>query len=141
MPTLSFVPCIAEVSMDRIRLDTLQDTCDFFGPGLDLDIYFWKKNWIRTGSGYLFDFYNEIFLRVIQDVTNAGAVIFFPMIFIFTKKSKWFCQCVLHSSQSMLIHVTSLQIFSGELELASCSYVAGMLLFVLLCWVAYVCVV
>jgi len=39
-------------------LDILQDTCDFFGSGMDLDIYFWKK-WIRTGStgsGYLFDF-------------------------------------------------------------------------------------
>jgi len=23
-------------------LDILQDTCDFFGSGLDLDIYFWK---------------------------------------------------------------------------------------------------
>ena len=65
-------------------LDILQDTCNYFGSGLDLDIYF-KKNWIRTGSGYTFDFYKEIFLRVIQDVTNDGAVVFFAMIFIFTK--------------------------------------------------------
>jgi len=33
----------------------------------------------------LFDFYNETYLRVIQDVTNDGAVVFFVMIFIFTK--------------------------------------------------------
>jgi len=65
-------------------LDILQDTCNYFGSGLDLDIYL-KKNWIRTGSGYTFDFYKEIFLRVIQDVTNDGTVVFFAMIFIFTK--------------------------------------------------------
>jgi len=29
-----------------------------------------EKNWIRTGLRYLLDFYNEISLRVIQDVTN-----------------------------------------------------------------------
>jgi len=30
-------------------------------------IFIFEKNWIRTGSGYLFDFYNEISLRVIQE--------------------------------------------------------------------------
>ena len=54
---------------------------DFFGSGLELDIHFWK-NWIRTGSGYWFDFYNEFFLRVIQNVTNNRGSVFFPMIFI-----------------------------------------------------------
>jgi len=34
----------------------------------------------------LFDFDNEIFLRVIQDVTNDSGCVFFAMIFIFTKK-------------------------------------------------------
>jgi len=54
----------------------------FFGSGLDLYVYFWKK-WIRTGSGYLFNFCNEIFLKVIQeDVTNDGAVVLFDLIFI-----------------------------------------------------------
>jgi len=39
----------------------------------------------------LFDFYNEIILRVIQDATNDGAVVFFAiMIFIFTKNQKGF---------------------------------------------------
>jgi len=49
-------------------------------------IFIFEKNWIRIGLGYLFDFYNEIFLRVIQDVTNDCVVVFFAMIFIFTKK-------------------------------------------------------
>jgi len=35
-------------------------------------IFIFEKNWIRTGSVYLFGFYNEISLRVIQDVTNDG---------------------------------------------------------------------
>jgi len=43
-------------------------------------IYIFEKNWIRTGSGYLFDFYNEISLRVIQDVTNDGVPVFFAII-------------------------------------------------------------
>jgi len=38
----------------------------------------------------LFDFYNKIFLRVIQDVTNDGAVVFFAMNFIFTKNQNDF---------------------------------------------------
>jgi len=45
-------------------------------------IFIFEKNWIRIGSGYWFDFYNEIFLRVIQDVTNDGGSVFFAMIFI-----------------------------------------------------------
>ena len=62
-------------------LEVLQDTCDFFGSGLDLDINFWKKldqDRIRI----LVWFYNEIFLRVIQDVTNDGGSVFFIMVFI-----------------------------------------------------------
>jgi len=72
----------------------------FFGSGLDLEIIF-EKNWIRTGSGYLFDFYNKIFLREIQDVTNDGAVVFFTiMIFIFTKnKNEFVSMCCTHHNQ------------------------------------------
>ena len=72
-------------------MDILSDTCDFFGSGLDLNIQFLKK----IGSGYWFDFHNEIFLRVIQDVTNDGGSVFFAMAL--------YCQYVLHSSQSMVI--------------------------------------
>jgi len=45
-------------------------------------IFIFEKNWIRTGSGYWFDFYNDIFLRVIQDVTNDGGSVFLDMVFI-----------------------------------------------------------
>jgi len=86
-------------------LDILQNTCDFFESGLDLDIYF-GKNWIKTGSGYSFDLYNEISMRVIQDVTNDAWWYRNVLVFIFTKKSKLFCQYVVHLSQSMIIHVT-----------------------------------
>jgi len=48
-------------------------------------IFIFEKNWIRTGSGYLFDFYNEISLRVIQDVTNDSACVFFTEVFILQK--------------------------------------------------------
>jgi len=34
----------------------------------------------------LFDFYNEISLRLIQDVTNDGGNVFFAIDFIFTQK-------------------------------------------------------
>ena len=85
-------------------------SCRLLSIFLDQDwiwIFIFEKNWIRTGSGYLFDFHNEIFLRVIQDVTNDGAAVFLGKIFIFTKKSNWFCQYVLHPSLSMIIRFTS----------------------------------
>jgi len=68
--------------MDRIRSGC---PAGFLRFCLDQDwiwIFVFEKIWIRTRSGYLFDFYNEIFLRVIQDVTNDVAVVFFAMIFI-----------------------------------------------------------
>jgi len=68
-------------------------------------IFIFEKGWIRTGSGYLFDFYNEISLRVIQDVRNYGGSVFFAMVFIFTNKIKMFCQYVLCSLQPMIIRV------------------------------------
>ena len=63
-------------------------------------IFIFEKIWIRTGSGYFFDFYNKIFLRVIQDVTNDGAGVFFDMIFIFTKNQNDFVSmCCTHHSR------------------------------------------
>jgi len=58
-------------------------------------IFVFEKNWITTGSRYFFDFYNEIFLRVIQDGTNDGAVavVFFAMIFISTKNQNGWLVC------------------------------------------------
>ena len=64
--------------------------------------------WIRIGFGYLFlkkirsgqDFYKEIFLTVIQDVTNDGAVVFFAMVFIFTKDQNYFVSmCCTHHNR------------------------------------------
>jgi len=92
-------------------LDNLQDPCDFFGSGVDLDVYFWKE-FVRTGSGYFFDIYNERSLRVIQDVTNYGGRVFFAMVCI--KKSKWFCHYVQHSSQSMIIRATYRTFFPAK---------------------------
>jgi len=70
--------------MDRIRIGYPAGYLQLFWIRIGFG-YLFKKNWIRTGSGYTFDFYKEIFLRVIQDVTNDGTVVFFAMIFIFTK--------------------------------------------------------
>jgi len=84
---------------------------------------------IKFGSGYWFDFYNEISRRVIQDVTNDGGSVFFAMVFMFTKQSKLFYQYVVHSSQSMIIRITLSYFISGEMELVSCSYNVGMLLY------------
>jgi len=70
-------------------------------------IFIFEKNRIRTGSGHLFDFYSEISLRVIQDVTKEWCCCFLCYDFYIHKKSKLFCQYVLHPSQSMIILVTS----------------------------------
>ena len=117
-------------------------SCRILAMFLDQDwiwISIFEKNWIRTRSGYLFDFYNEIFLAVIQDVTNDGAVVFFAMIFIFTKNQHDFVKCAALITIDV-IRVTSSQIFSGEVEVVSCSYVPGMLLcFVVLSGICVLC--
>ena len=52
---------------------------------------FLDQNWVgififeKIGSGYFFDFYNEIYLRVIQDFVNDDGSVFFAMVFILTK--------------------------------------------------------
>jgi len=76
----------------------------------------------KIGSGHWFDFYNEFFLRVIQDVTNDGGSVFFAMFFAFI-----ISMCCTHH-QSKVIRVTSSLIFSGQVEVVSCSYIAGVLL-------------
>jgi len=49
-------------------------------------IFVFEKIWIKSGSGYFFDLYKEIFLRVIQDVTNDAVV--FLLWFIYSQKNK-----------------------------------------------------
>ena len=87
-PPWKFSACATDQKRAPTRsgLDILQDTCDF----LDQDwiwIFIFEKYWIMTWSGYLFDFYNENFLRVIQDVTNDGAVVFL-LWFLYSQKIK-----------------------------------------------------
>jgi len=94
--------------MDRIRIGYPVGYLRFFSDQAWIWIFIFEKNWIRTGSGYWSDFYNEIFLRVIQDVTNDGGSVFLT---VFS-----YCQYVLHSSQSIAIRVTSLLMFSGQME-------------------------
>ena len=64
------------VSMDRVGYHA--GYLRFFRIRIGFGYSFLKK----IGSGYWFDFYNEIFLRVIQDVTNDGVSVFFAMVFI-----------------------------------------------------------
>ena len=59
--------------MDRIRIGYPAGYLRFFRIRIGFGYSFLKK----IGSGYWFDFYNEIFLRVIQDVTNDGGSVFF----------------------------------------------------------------
>ena len=51
-------------------------------------ILIFEKNWIRTGSGYWFDF-KEISLRVVQNVINDGVMVVFPLLlFLYLQKNK-----------------------------------------------------
>ena len=86
--------------MDRIRIGYPAGYLRFF---LDQDwiwIFIFEKIWIRTG--YLFDFYNKISLRMIQDVTNYGGrgLVFFAIVFIFTKNQNDFVtMCCTHQNE------------------------------------------
>jgi len=64
------------------ELDILQDTCNFFGSGLDLDIHFWKKldqDRIRILVWFLQRNFPES--DSIQHVTNDGGSVFLAMVF------------------------------------------------------------
>jgi len=74
---LRHVHSIPEVNMDRIRIRCPAGYLQFFSDQEWIWIFIFEKNWIRTGSGCLFDFYNEISQRVFQDVTNDGSSVFF----------------------------------------------------------------
>jgi len=86
-------------------------SCRILAIFLDQDwiwIFIFEKNWMRTGSGFLFDFHNESFLRVIQDVTNDGGNIMFSLLwFLYLQKIKMILSVgyALHSSQSMIINL------------------------------------
>ena len=117
-------------------LDILRDTCGFFGPGLDLDTYFWKK--LDQDRIRILVWFQGNFPESGSKCHKwwCDGSVSFAIVFIFTKKTKLFCQYVPHSSQSMIILVTLPYIFSCEVEVVSCSCNAGMML-CLLHWVAY----
>jgi len=86
--------------MDRIRIGYPAGYLQFFFDQHWNWIFIFEKNWIRTRTGYLFDFYNEFFLKVMQDVTYNGAAVFFTMLFIFTKNQSDFVgMCCTHHNR------------------------------------------
>jgi len=94
-------------------LDILQDTCDFFGSGLDLDILFWKK--------LDEDRIKDIGLISITKFSWEWFKISQMMVAVFSLLWFLYSQCVLHSSQSMVISATLSLIFSGQVEVVSLS--------------------
>jgi len=82
-------------------------------------MYSFFLNWIRTGSGYWFNFYNDVFLKVIQDVTNDGGSVSFATVFILSV-----CAALIAINGNSCLSL----ILSGQVEVVSCSYIAGMLL-------------
>jgi len=123
--------CLSEVSMDRIRIGYPAGYLRFFRIRIEFG-YLSKKN----GSGQD----QDIGLISITKFPCEWFKMSHMMVAVFSLLLFLYCQYVLHSSQSMLICVTLSLIFSGQVEVASCSYIAGILL-CLLCWMAYVCVV
>jgi len=78
--------CTTEVSMDKIRIGYPAGYLRFFRIRIGFGYLLLKK----IGSGQeqdtcwisMLDFYNDISLRVIQDVTNDGRSVFFAMGYI-----------------------------------------------------------
>ena len=108
----------AEVSMDRIRIGYPAWYLRFFPIGIGFGYSFVKQ----IGSGQD----QDIGLISITNLSwewfkmSQMAVAVFPLLCFL------YCQYVLHSSQSMAILVTSSLIFSGQVEVVSCFYIAGM---------------
>jgi len=115
---LSFIVCRGEHGQDQdwisCRILAIFQIRIVFGYS------FLKNKWSRTGSGYWFDFYNEILMRVIRDVTNDGDSVFFARFFILSV-----CAALITISGNSCYFIVN---FSGQVEVVSCSYIAGMLL-------------
>ena len=90
-----------------------------------------KKKWIRTESGYLFDFYNEISRRVIQDVTNNGVSVFFAMALICKKIKIILSVCATLITIDDNLCYFMIMFFSRGVELASLIMLLCFLLVVL----------
>ena len=78
--------------MDRISIGYPAGYLRFFRIRIGFGYPFLKK--IGSGSGYWFDLYNEIFLKVIQNVTNNRCSVFFAIFFIFIVS-----MCCTHNNQ------------------------------------------
>ena len=103
--------------MDRIRIGHPAGYLRFFRIRIGFGYSFLKKNWNRTGSGYWFDFYNEIFLRVIQNVTNnRGGV--FALFFILSV-----CTALITINGNSCYFIVNLFRPSGSSELLVCCFV------------------
>jgi len=102
--------------MDRIRIGYPAGYLRYFRIRIEFGYSFLKK----IGSGYWVDFYNEIFLRVIQDVTNVGGSVFFAMFFILSV-----CAALIAISGNSCYFIVN---FSGQVEVVNRFYIAGMLL-------------
>jgi len=62
---VAFVFHIIAFSKGEHGQDQVWISCRIIAIFLDQDwisIFIFEKEWIRTGSGYLFDFHNEIFM-------------------------------------------------------------------------------
>jgi len=110
--------------MDRIRIGYPAGYLRFFWIRIGFGYLYSKK----IGSGYLFDFYNEIFLRLMQDVTNDGASVFLTMVFIFTKIKMILSVCAALITFNDKFVLLYRKFIFGEVEVVSCSYIAGVLL-------------
>jgi len=102
LKVMALTPSLASRGEDGQDQDWI--SCRIHAIFLDQDwiwILFFEKNWIRTGSVYLFDLCNETFLKVIQDVTNEGGseVVFLTKMLFFTKNQNEFVnmRCTHHN--------------------------------------------
>jgi len=94
--------CRPEVSMDRIRIGYPAGYLQFFCIRIGFGYYFWKT------------LDQDICLICVTKsswewfkISQMMVLLFSLLWFLCSQKSKWFCQYVLHSSQSMIIRVTS----------------------------------
>ena len=118
----------------RSVLDILQDICDFFGSGLDLDIYFWNK----LDQGICLISITKFSCEWFEDVTNVEMMVqvFSLLCFFIHKKIKMIlsvCAALITINDNSCYLIVNF--FPAQMEEVNCSYVSGYA--ALLCWVAY----
>ena len=124
---------VPEVSMDRIRIEYPAGYLPFFRIRIGFGYLFLKK----IGSGQDQDIGLISITKLSWEwykMSQIMVAVFSLLLLVFI------LSVVLHSSKSMVIRFTSSLIFSGQVEVVNCSYIASMLL-CFFCWMAYVCAV